>query len=48
VDEDKLWNFIQTNNNKCRISDWEERCKIGADWKKSIQEEKVRIGLYCH
>jgi len=31
--------------NKCKIKNWKERSKNKADWKKSIKEAKVRIGL---
>jgi len=33
------------DNNKFKIKNWKERLKNKADWKKSIKETKVRIGL---
>ena len=30
---------------KCKIKNWKERSKNKADWNKSINEAKVRIGL---
>jgi len=33
---------------KCKITNWKERSKNTADWKKYIKEEKVRIGLQWH
>jgi hypothetical protein len=47
VDENKLWNLIQTNNNKCKVSDWEDRCKRGPDWEKSIKEGREGSALDC-
>jgi hypothetical protein len=33
--------------NKCKIINWKEKSKNVADWEKSREETKVRIGLQC-
>jgi hypothetical protein len=38
-------NCVQTDNNKCKITNWKERLKNRADWEKSVKESKVRVGL---
>jgi hypothetical protein len=35
----------QTDINRCKIKNWKVRSKNCADWEKSINESKVRIGL---
>jgi len=44
----RWWNFLQTDFNKCKITNWNERSKNKADWEKSIKKAKVRIVLSCH
>jgi len=33
---------------KCKVINWRERSKGRSDWKKSIKEAEMCIGLYCH
>ena len=35
----------QTDINKCKITNWNERSKNRAEWEKLNKEEKVRIGI---
>lgn len=42
--KNRCWNCLQTDSNKCKIKNWEERSKIKANWEKGIKEGKV-IGL---
>jgi hypothetical protein len=39
---------VQTDINRCKIKNWKERSKNRADLEKSVEEEKVCIGLQCH
>jgi hypothetical protein len=39
---------VQRDINKCKITNWKERLKIGAGWKKSIKEAMVLTGLQGH
>jgi hypothetical protein len=41
----RWWNCIQTRINRCKIKNWKERSKSGADWEKSVKEGKARIEL---
>jgi hypothetical protein len=43
--KNRLWNWVQTDINKCKITKWNERSKNRAEWEKLSEEEKVRIGL---
>ena len=43
--KNRWWNCVKTNLNKCKITNWKERSNNRADWKKSVKEAKVRIGL---
>jgi hypothetical protein len=36
---------LQTDINKCKITNWKKRSKSRADWEKSTKEAKVSIGL---
>jgi len=44
--KNRWWNCIQTDINKCKISNWRESSKNRVDWEKSIKgtEVKVRVG----
>ena len=41
----KWWNCVQADINKCKITNLKEKSENSADWKNSIKEAKVRIGL---
>jgi hypothetical protein len=43
--ENRWWNCVQIDINRCKIENLKERSKNGDDWEKSIEEAKVRIGL---
>jgi len=43
--KNRWWNCVQTDINNCKITNWKERSKNRADWKKSIKEAKIHIGL---
>jgi len=43
--KNRRWNCVQTNINKCKITDWKERSKSRADWEMSSKEAKGRNGL---
>jgi hypothetical protein len=38
-------NCVQTDINKCKVTNWKERSRNRADWEKSMKEAKVCIGL---
>jgi len=40
-----MWNCVQTDINKCKVTNWKERSKTRADWEKSTKEAKGRMGL---
>jgi len=44
----KWWNCVQTDINKCKITNWKERPKNRAAWETSIKKAKVRIVLSFH
>jgi len=46
--KNRWWNCVQTDKNKCKIINWEEKSKNRADWEKVIKEVKAHSGLYCH
>jgi hypothetical protein len=46
--KNRWWNCVQTDMNKCKITNWKKRSKNRADWKKLIKEVKACSGLYCH
>jgi hypothetical protein len=46
--ENKWWNCVQTDINRCKIKNCKEWSKNRVDWEKSFEEAKVRIGLQCH
>jgi len=41
--KDRWWNFVQTDINKCEVTNRKERSKNRADWEKSLKEAEVRI-----
>jgi hypothetical protein len=38
-------NCVQTDINKCKITNWKDRLKNRADWEKSVKEATVGVGL---
>jgi hypothetical protein len=38
-------NCVQTDINKCKITNWKERSRNRGDWETSMKEAKVCIGL---
>ena len=46
--KNRWWKRVQTDINKCKITNWKERLKNRADWENSIKEAKMRTGLLCH
>jgi len=42
--KNKWWNCVQTDINKCKITNWKRKSKSITDWEKSIKEGKVSIG----
>jgi hypothetical protein len=47
--KNRWWNCAQTDINKRKITNWENRLKNRADLERSVEEEeKVRIGLQSH
>jgi len=44
----RWWNFVQTDTNKCKISNLKERSKKRLDYENSIKETKDRNVLKCH
>jgi hypothetical protein len=43
--KNRRWNCVQTDINKCKISNREQRPNNRTDWETSIKGEKVRFGL---
>jgi len=43
--KNRWWKCVLTDINKCKITNWKERLKNGADCEKSVKEATVRIGL---
>ena len=33
----RWWNCVETNINKCQIANWNERSKSSADWEKTVK-----------
>ena len=40
---DGWWNYVETDINNWKITNWKERTKDKADWKKSIKEANVSL-----
>jgi len=38
-------NCVETDINKCKITNWKESSRNRADWEKAMNEAKVCIGL---
>ena len=43
--ESRWWNWVQTDVDECKITDWKERSLNRADWEVSGKEAKGRNGL---
>jgi len=43
--KNRPWNCVQTDMNKCNITNWKERSQNRADWEKLIKEVKAHSGL---
>jgi hypothetical protein len=41
----RWWSCVQTDVNKCKTTNWKGMSKNSGDWKKSMKEAKICIGL---
>ena len=46
--KNRWWNCVQTDINKCKITNWRGRSKNRADCEKFIKVRKIRMGMQCH